>query len=270
LAAASTRLPETLPLDHPEFDAMAKWYDFDYESSMRKDLPFYRRCAAEGGDPVLELGAGTGRVTAHLARSGFHVTGVELSGAMVEIAERRLAGLRKAKGSARILRGDMADLRLPGKFRTVLVPFRSFHHLYSVERQLSALRGIRRRLASTGVAVIDLFNPDLTELAAYDGRLLVSYERKRPRTGTRVVQRFRMSCDFPRQMGYIDYVWDEYRGRRKIGSDRAPMRWRWFHRYEFEHLLARAGLKPFRILGDLDGGPYRADSEEMIFFAARI
>ena len=42
---------------------MAKWYDFDYDRRMRKDLPFWRRCAAEGGDPVLELGAGTARIT---------------------------------------------------------------------------------------------------------------------------------------------------------------------------------------------------------------
>jgi SAM-dependent methyltransferase len=257
------------PPDHPEFDAMAKWYDFDYERRMRKDLLFYTRCAVDGGDPVLELGAGTGRITAHLAKAGFHVTGVEISTEMLVRAEARLAKLKGARGRARIVRGDMAELEVRGRFRTVLVPFRAFHHLYAVDRQLRALRAIRNRLAPDGLAVINLFNPDLVELTEGNGKWLVAYERKRPKTNTRVVQRFRITCDFPRQMGYIDYVWDEYRGRRKIGSDHAPMRWRWFHRYEFEHLLDRAGLRPVRICGDFDGGPYEARSEEMIFLAVR-
>lgn len=78
-----------------------------------------------------------------------------------------------------------------------------------------------------------------------------------------------MRGDVPQQTGYLDYYWDEYRGRRKIGSDHAPMRWRWFHRYEFEHLLARAGLRVLRLAGDYAGGELRADSEDLIFTVAR-
>jgi SAM-dependent methyltransferase len=253
----------------PEFDAMAKWYDFDYERRMRKDLPFYRDCAEEGGGPVLELGAGTGRVTARLAREGFDVVGVEISKAMLELARRRIERLGGAAARVRLVRGDMADLDVRGRFGTVLAPFRSFHHLYTVDRQLAALAGVRRRLTPGGIAVFDLFRPDLDAFADSEGKLSVAYERKIPGTRERVVQRFRVSCDWACQIAYIDYYWDVYRGRRRVSRDHAPMRWRWFHRYEFEHLLARAGLKPFRLLGDFDGRPFEAKSEEMIFFAER-
>lgn len=248
---------------------MAKWYDFDYDRRMRHDLPFYCERAVEGGGPVLELGAGTGRVTAALLRAGFDVTAVELSPLMLERAEKRLARLRGARGEARLVLGDMADPVVRGRFGTVLVPFRAFNHLYTVPQQLSALRNIRARLAADGLAVIDLWNPDLAELAREEGKLQVSYERKHPRTGHRIVQRFRVRSDVPRQIGYLDYYWNEYRGKRKIGTDHAPMRWRWFHRYEFEHLLARAGLKTLRLHGDFSGGPLRADSEDLIFVVAR-
>jgi len=73
----------------------------------------------------------------------------------------------------------------------------------------------------------------------------------------------------PRQLAYVEYIWDEYRGGRKIGSDRAHMRWRWIHRYEFEHLLARAGLRVVRLVGGFDDRPYDDDAREMIFFAMR-
>jgi SAM-dependent methyltransferase len=256
-------------MGRPEFDAMAKWYDFDYDRRMRKDLPFYRKCAEDGGNPVLELGAGTARVTAHLVKHGFDVTGVELSRQMLERGDARLGRIRGASGRGRLVLGDMADLDVKGRFGTVLVPFRAFHHLYDTSRQLAALAGIRRRLKPDGLAVFDLVNPDLAELLAADGKVRVTYERKHPKRGTRVVQRFRIRSDLPRQIAYIDYIWDEYRGQRKVGSDTAPMRWRWFHRFEFEHLLARAGLRSVRVCGDYDERPYEADSEEMIFFAVK-
>ncbi|NNE44411.1 MAG: class I SAM-dependent methyltransferase [Gemmatimonadetes bacterium] len=248
---------------------MAKWYDFDYERRMRRDLPFYRACAEEGGGPVLELGAGTGRVSAYLARAGFDVTAVDLSEAMLERAETRRAKLGEAGDRIRLVRQDMAELTVRGRFGTVLVPFHSFHHLYSTSRQLAALRAIRRRLTERGIAVFVLFRPDIPQYQDYDSRLVVSYERTDRSSGNKVVQRFRMQCEFPRQMMYIDYYWDEYRGRRRINRDHAPMRWRWFHRYEFEHLLARANLRPIRILGDYDSRPFDDRCEQMIFFAMR-
>lgn len=257
------------PVDHPEFDAMAEWYDFDYERRVREDLPFYLRCAREGGGPVLELGVGTGRVAAFLAKAGFDVTGVELSEAMLVRAEARKAKLGEAGKRLRLLQGDMSRLRVRGRFGTVLVPFRAFNHLYTVDRQLAALRGIRRRLAPGGIAVIDLWNPNLTELREEDGRVRVSYERKDPRTGHRVVQRFRVRSDVAAQMGQLDYWWDVYRGWRRIRRDHAPMRWRWFHRFEFEHLLARAGLAVRKVCGDYRGRPLAARSEELIFVAGR-
>ncbi|HET9887369.1 MAG TPA: class I SAM-dependent methyltransferase [bacterium] len=256
-------------MDHPEFDAIAKWYDFDYERRVREDLPFYFRSACEGGNPVLELGAGTGRVTAVLALGGFDVTAVDLSAKMLERAKLRFERLKNPRGKVRFVLADMAALKLRGKYRTILVPFRSFHHLYSVERQIATLRAIRRLLASDGIAVFDLLQPDLTYFGAIEGKTNISYERKRRDKGTKVVQRFRLLCDFPRQMGYIEYFWDEYRGRKKVDSDRALMRWRWFHVFEFEHLLFRAGLRVIRIAGGFDGRPYGSDAREMIFVAGR-
>jgi SAM-dependent methyltransferase len=258
-----------LPMDHPEFDAIAKWYDFDYERRVREDLPFYFRCACEGGNPVLELGAGTGRVTAVLALGGFDVTAVDLSPKMLDRARLRFERLKNPRGKVRFVCADMASLKLKGRYRTILVPFRSFHHLYSVKRQMSTLRTIRRLLAPGGIAVFDLLQPDLTYFGAIDGKTKISYERKRRDTGTKVVQRFRLLCDFPNQMGYIEYIWDEYKGKRKVGSDRAHMRWRWFHVFEFEHLLSRSGLRVVRISGGFDGRPYASDAREMIFVAAR-
>ena len=49
------------------YDDFADLYDHQYEL-YRDDLHFYAGLAERAGGPVLEIGAGTGRVTAHLTR----------------------------------------------------------------------------------------------------------------------------------------------------------------------------------------------------------
>src|SRR5438046_8284904 len=66
---------------------IADYYD---ESPIVKgrvqDVAFYRNAARDFGDPILELGCGTGRITMALAEAGKRITGLDLSGRMLERA----------------------------------------------------------------------------------------------------------------------------------------------------------------------------------------
>ena len=42
-----------------------------------EDLPFWLELAAQAGDPILELGCGTGRVLIPLAQAGYHTIGLD-------------------------------------------------------------------------------------------------------------------------------------------------------------------------------------------------
>ena len=52
------------------------WHDVECASYV-EDLPLWRSLAATYGDPVLDVGAGTGRVTLDLARAGYSVTALD-------------------------------------------------------------------------------------------------------------------------------------------------------------------------------------------------
>jgi ubiquinone/menaquinone biosynthesis C-methylase UbiE len=74
---------------------IADYYDESPVVQRRlQDVAFYRDAARDFGDPVLELGCGTGRVTMALADSGIRVTGLDLSERMLERAVRKRAVLR--------------------------------------------------------------------------------------------------------------------------------------------------------------------------------
>jgi SAM-dependent methyltransferase len=69
-------------------NAKVMWHDVECGSYVA-DLPLWRRLAAESGGSVLDVGAGTGRVTLDLARAGHEVTALDIDADLLaELAER--------------------------------------------------------------------------------------------------------------------------------------------------------------------------------------
>ncbi|MFI7008642.1 class I SAM-dependent DNA methyltransferase [Streptomyces sp. NPDC050145] len=67
---------------------------------------------AESGGPVVELGCGPGRLTAHLRDLGLDASGIDLSPVMIDIARRTYPDLRFEVGSMHAL--DLPDGSLAG------------------------------------------------------------------------------------------------------------------------------------------------------------
>jgi uncharacterized protein YceH (UPF0502 family) len=89
------------------YDAVATSYA-DHLVDELRDLPFEtwlldRVVARAAGQPVVEVGAGPGHVTAYLADRGADATGIDLSPAMVAEARRRFPGRTYEVGDLRRL-----------------------------------------------------------------------------------------------------------------------------------------------------------------------
>jgi len=249
---------------------IADYYD---ESPIVKgrlqDVAFYRNAVRDFGDPVLELGCGTGRITMALAEAGKRITGVDLSGRMLERAVKKRAALRvEARERVHFVQGDMARFDLGEKFRLVIIPFRPFQHLLEVRQQMDCLECVRKHLAPGGRLILDLFQTDaermhdpvhmrevpLTEYETADGR--------RVRISERLAAFHRAE-----QRNDVEMIFSiRHRDGRE---ERLVFAWplRYFFRYEVEHLLARCGFKVMARYGDFDRSPIRDDSPEMIFVA---
>ena len=93
-----------------EHYADAGLYDYEYRRR-RADVTFYRELAKKRlspGDTILELGAGSGRVTIPLARDGFRVVAVDQSPAMLARLRARVAALpAAAKARVEVVPGDL-------------------------------------------------------------------------------------------------------------------------------------------------------------------
>ncbi|HEX7094822.1 MAG TPA: class I SAM-dependent methyltransferase [Acidimicrobiales bacterium] len=116
------------------------------------------RLAAEaGGDRVLELGVGTGRLALPLARRGLTVVGIDASAEM-------LTRLRAKDPEGRVctVLGDMAAVGehdIGGPVSVVFAAFNTFFNLTTREAQVACLRGCVTHLTPGGVVAIEAFVP---------------------------------------------------------------------------------------------------------------
>jgi SAM-dependent methyltransferase len=210
---------------------------------------------------VLEIGCGTGRALLPIARAGFACVGLDASPAMLDVL--------RAKGppaNLRLVQARMQEFDLaPERFRLIFSAFRPLQHLYTVEDQLACLACVRRSLAPGGRLAFDVFVPDLLRIARSEEP---EFEEDRFRQGDDEIVRFTsLRRDLPTQMTDVTMRLERRREGKVVGEEVERFRMRWYHRYELEHLLARAGLEIVALYGDFDRSPFDARSREMVFVA---
>lgn len=141
--------PDPYALDAPFYDAI--------HGEGGDDLDFWLPFAAEHGGPILEVGAGTGRIALPLARAGHAVTALDPSPAMLAIARERAA----AEGLAlTLIEGRLPGAPLPpAAFASVIFPNDVFLACAAPADQEAALRAAAAALAPGGRLALDVAGP---------------------------------------------------------------------------------------------------------------
>ncbi len=123
-----------------------------HHTNYSEDLPFYLELARQYGDPILELGCGTGRVLHTLRNRGYTAMGFDWDFEM-------LCYLRR-QADAPVFCADMSAFGLAPRFRLALLPCNTYSTLDSAQR-LALLQNVRRCLQDGGVFVTGFPNPKL-------------------------------------------------------------------------------------------------------------
>ncbi len=249
------------------YDVLSQFYDLEY-GEFEDDLPLYLELAGRTGSPVLDVGAGTGRVTLALARVGFRVTGVDESAEMLACVQAKSAGGPALDRQIECVQSSISEFDGGGRFRLAIVALNSFRHLLTTEDQLAALRSIRRSLVPGGVCVIDVDNPDPVVLAQNDGVLVLHWEKANPFTGQFVQKWITYRTDRGAQIQYYTLIYDAIDGDGTVHRTRVSMPLRYTYRYEAQLLLERAGFAVEDVFGSYQRDAYDDDSERMILVAA--
>lgn len=252
---------------------LAELYDLVPAYAERCDRDFYLRCSMKAGGKILELGCGTGRILLPIAEAGCRITGVDLSKHMLARCRQKLQ-LKPIDVQERVqlVQGNMTDFDLGDEFHLTIIPFRAFQHLIDSDDQLSCLRQINRHLVMQGKLIFDVFQVNLKFLN--DPRIteetedLAEYELA---DGRRLRRNHRIAA-FHRAEQYNDVEMIYYLTKTDGTTERIVQAFpfRYFFRYEIEHLLARCGFRVVDLFGDFDRSPLTDESPEMIFVAEKF
>jgi SAM-dependent methyltransferase len=241
------------------------YYTSSYASRI-EDVAYYVALAGRSRGPVLEYGAGNGRIAIPLARHGREVVGVDHSAPMLGDLRARLAAEpEEVRARVSAVRGDMRRVRLKRRFPLVLTAFNTALHLYTrvdVERFLAR---VREHLAPGGRFVVDMSVPLVADLARMGGRSYQVPRFRHPTTGVVVKNREYFDYDSLRQVLFVSMEFEP------VGDPAAswvtPLAHRQFFPREWEALLHYNGFTVTRVDGDFAGGPLTAESDVMIWHA---
>lgn len=244
-----------------DYDSIAEIYDWYVDADY--DIPFFLEETADVGGPVLELTAGTGRLSLALIQAGVQLTCVDGSRGMLAVLSRKL----KDRGlTAEVLCADVCRLDLGARFRLALLPFQSFMEITGEPRQRQALAAVFACLVPGGRFVCTMHNPavrrtqvDGTQrlvgrFAIPGGSLVVSGVE---RGGRPLVKRLQ--------------VFEFFDGDGRLRSKRLlPMAFELVERDRFETMAREAGFHVLALYGNYDRSAFDADrSPVMIWILQR-
>jgi len=252
-----------------EHYADAALYDYEYRRR-RADVTFYRELARRrGAARILELGAGTGRITVPLARDGRHVVALDQSAAMLARLGERVARLPPAV-AARItpVAGDLRGFAVGGRFPLVIAAFNVLEHLYTRGEVAACLERVAAHLTPDGAFVFDVQLPDLAWLLRDPTKRWAKTRFTDPTTGRAMYYSTNHDYDPVSQIALIRLYY-EPADEPQAGPPPPPTRvvklsQRKFFPAELEALVAHAGFRVSERYGDFFFRPLDGTAESQV------
>lgn len=243
------------------YDSLAELYDLQYRN-YRDDLPFYTRLADDYGGPVLELGAGSARVSAALARAGHEVVALEPSPEMIRRGQARL----RAENLANVtyIQDDMRSVQLNRKFPLVIAPFNTLMHLYTLSDQDAALQTVRAHLEPGGRFAFDLYTPNFNELN------VLRLEPEWNHVGGENSELFLLQTHDPdTQTLTTQYFLDTSDETGSSRRQRSTLTQRYFYRFELERALTQNGFDRVQVYGDFSRSRFHARAPHLVVIGSQ-
>ena len=222
------------------------------------ELAFYQRLIEQYGEPVLELGCGTGQLTIPLAEAGVDVLGLDLSEAMLAQARRKAA---ERQVGVEWRHADCRDFALDRQFGLIFFPANSLLHLLDRRDLQACLARVKAHLKPGGAFAFEIFNPSLAMLTREPAqRYLVGAYADPDGRGLVTVTENNV-YDSATQINHI--LW-RYRVEGQSEETTAPLNLRMLFPQELEALLDHNGFDLRGRYGDYDETPFTAQSSRQL------
>ncbi len=256
-----------MPAESP-YDEIATYYDLEHRS-FTEDIDLYLQFIEAAGDPVLELGCGTGRILRGIAEAGFQVTGLDSSAPMLEFARNALQG----EGLDRQVTLIEGNFTHPGLIPTELfgvavIGLDSLLHATTQQEQLAVLRAAWQALDPRGQLIVDVLHATPARLSAMDGGIAFNGTWELGE-GSRLDKLVSQSIDPSEQLIHSEIWYEVTAPAGEIKRTRTGFTQRWIGTGELLLMLQLAGFQDWRVYGSYELDPIDAFSDRLIVAAEK-
>ncbi len=236
----------------------------DYFFPDREDeIDFWEEIASDYGKEILHLMCGTGEISVGLAKKGFNVTALDLTEAMIYVAEDRIE--EEGVDNIELLKEDARYFNVDKKFDFAFVSTGDYHHFTSREDIDKFLAKCYAHLRPGGALAIELFPLPDEDFQ----REQKEFEPLRaPPEGVDVWKTNQTSFDSESQLLEIkEELFVDKQDEAKSGK--YDIQLKLFSKEEMKEILKESGFDNIRFLDNEQFTPYLKDADTWVVIAER-
>jgi SAM-dependent methyltransferase len=224
-----------------------------------EDLPFWLDLVAKVGDPVLELGCGTGRILIPMAQAGYRSFGLDHDLSMLKFLQANISPY--IQNVPKIYAADICAFNLAAQFPLIILPCNTYSMLNDDQRS-ACLCCVRKHLLKMGVFAVSMPNPQLFANLPNQSSPELENEFFHPVTGNPV----QVSSSWQRKKNTFNLAWiydqifpDGTIDRTVVNTVQqiVPLK-------TYEDEIESVGLKVDQVFGDFDQSTFTKDSTDLI------
>ena len=243
------------------------WDPLRGDTSDWEDRAFFLSLIRSVGEPVLDVGCGTGRLLVDYRAQGIDIDGLEISPDMVTIL-RDKAAAAGVDVDGRVHVGAMETMQLPRRYQLVIVPSGSYHLLVEPTDAATAMRRFFEHLEPGGTLAVTWLDIARDHPGGADECFV---DEAQLADGSTIRRTYRASFDSATGLEHTDDLYELLRDgvivdrQRRVRSPAT----RHYPRQAIAGIHETAGFEAVRLLSLNTAGPAEPDDRFVVSIARR-
>lgn len=246
-----------------------EFYDLTKPEAGPKEVAFYEKLLKTARGPILEAMCGSGRLLIPLLKKGFMLDGVDSSKYMLQSCQKRCSehGL-----SVQLYNQPLQAINLPKRYDLIFIAIGSFQLIHGDKETLLVLENLRSALLPGGRLVIETFIPWDAIKEHIQGAILASQssEVRFEKTidaadGSQMIHKSAVTVYLKEQLEKTRSSYEKWAGQQFSYSEEEEYIVRWYHRFEMQLLLEKAGFSTVEILDE----SFEQNEQALVYVACK-
>jgi SAM-dependent methyltransferase len=230
----------------------AEFYDLTKPEAGLREVAFYEALVHASKGPVLEAMCGSGRLLIPLLKRGLVVDGVDNSSHMLKSCQKRC---EEQNLHVQLYNQSLQTLSLPQKYDLIFIAIGSFQLIHEQTEALKILETLRMALLPRGRLVLETFIPwdaikeNVNGSIRSDQSRGITVERTASSPdGFEIINQSKVTVNFKEQLEISQTRYEKWADGKLIYAEEEEYIVRWYHRYEMELFLEKAGFSSVKII----------------------